>query len=219
MDPLQWMGAVRMRFQTADKTMTVIHSTPVHTSYETKRCMFVINSILRHVLLQTIILLSPVRTSSLQNQRRNMHRSSTVYKQKQSNKSIGGCWCERTTGTFSLDEALLWIMDLWILAKSDSLKSKRLLRWICLLHCIVKVVHKLLIDGLDSCGLLVDYCYVFISCFFYSHSDGTHSLQRIHWWTNEAILSFSKSVLMKKQTHLHFGWPKGKFLFLDELLL
>ncbi len=26
----------------------------------------------------------------------------------------------------------------------------------------------------------VDYCDVFISCFD-SHSDGTHSLQRIHW--------------------------------------
>ncbi len=27
----------------------------------------------------------------------------------------------------------------------------------------------------------VDYCEVFISCFS-SYSDGTHSLQRIHWW-------------------------------------
>ncbi len=25
MDPLQWMGAVRMRFQTADKNITIIH--------------------------------------------------------------------------------------------------------------------------------------------------------------------------------------------------
>ncbi len=31
----------------------------------------------------------------------------------------------------------------------------------------------MLIDGLESCGLLVDYCDVFIS----SRSDGTHSLQ------------------------------------------
>ncbi len=29
MDPLQWMGAVRMRVQTADKNITVIHTTPV----------------------------------------------------------------------------------------------------------------------------------------------------------------------------------------------
>ncbi len=43
----------------------------------------------------------------------------------------------------------------------------------------------------------------FISCLD-SHSDGTHSLQKIHWWAK-----FSKTVLMKKQTHLHFGWPEG----------
>ncbi len=27
---LQWMGAVRMRVQTADKNITIIHTTPVH---------------------------------------------------------------------------------------------------------------------------------------------------------------------------------------------
>ncbi len=37
----------------------------------------------------------------------------------------------------------------------------------------------LLIDGLEWCGLSVDYCDVFISCLD-SHSDGTHSLQSIH---------------------------------------
>ncbi len=30
MDPLQWMGAVRMRAQTADKNITMIH---MHTIY------------------------------------------------------------------------------------------------------------------------------------------------------------------------------------------
>ncbi len=30
MDALQWMGAVRMRAQTADKNITIIRSTPVH---------------------------------------------------------------------------------------------------------------------------------------------------------------------------------------------
>ncbi len=39
MDALQWMGAVRMRIQTADKN---IHTSPVHqsTSCETETCMF-----------------------------------------------------------------------------------------------------------------------------------------------------------------------------------
>ncbi len=48
----------------------------------------------------------------------------------------------------------------------------------------------------------VDYCEVFISCLD-SHSDGTHSLQIIHWWESDGILHFYKSVVMKKQTHLN----------------
>ncbi len=45
MDYLQWMGAVRMRVQTADKSITVINTTPVHqlTSCEVKSCIFVKN--------------------------------------------------------------------------------------------------------------------------------------------------------------------------------
>ncbi len=37
-------------------------------------------------------------------------------------------------------------------------------------------------------------CDVFISC-LNSHSDGTHSLQMIHW---KVMLNFSKSVLIKE---------------------
>ncbi len=48
--------------------------------------------------------------------------------------------------------------------------------------------------------------WCFISCLD-SHSDGTHSLQWIHWWASNVMLNFSKSVLMKKWTHLHLGWP------------
>ncbi len=68
-------------------------------------------------------------------------------------------------------------------------------------------LHRMLIDALDSCGLLVDHCEVFISCLD-SHSDGTHSSQRIQWGVNDVMLNFSKSVLMKKQTHLNLGWPE-----------
>ncbi len=45
------------------------------------------------------------------------------------------------------------------------------------------------IDGLEWCGLLVDYCDVFISCLD-SHSDVTHSLQRIHWLASDGMLHF-----------------------------
>ncbi len=46
MDPLQWMGAVRMRVQTAVTNITIIHTTPVLqlTSCAVKRCVFVINN-------------------------------------------------------------------------------------------------------------------------------------------------------------------------------
>ncbi len=72
--------------------------------------------------------------------------------------------------------------------------------WICFSFCLLKM----LTDGLEWCGLLVDYCDVFISCLD-SHSDGTHSLQSIHCWDSDAMLHFSK-----KQTHLHLGWPEDE---------
>ncbi len=45
MNRLQWMGAVRMRAQTADKNITIIHTTPVHqlTFCETNSCVFLVN--------------------------------------------------------------------------------------------------------------------------------------------------------------------------------
>jgi len=59
----------------------------------------------------------------------------------------------------------------------------------------------------------VDYCDVFSSCFD-THSDGTHSLQRIHCWASDIILNFSRSVLMKKQTHLHLESVNFKHIFI-----
>ncbi len=45
MDHLQWMGAIRMRAQIADKNIRIIHTTPVQQlmSCEVKSCVFVIN--------------------------------------------------------------------------------------------------------------------------------------------------------------------------------
>ncbi len=71
-------------------------------------------------------------------------------------------------------------------------------------------LHMMLTDVLEWFGLFVDYCDYFISCID-SHSDGTHSLQRIHWWASDGMLHLSKYILMKKQTHLHLGWPEVHF--------
>ncbi len=141
-------------------------------------------------------MLPAMKNLSYLNQERNMHRSSTVYKRKQSktvlNKYVGGFWCERMTA----DELFHWIMDSYFGHNiCDGLK-------------LVK-------NGLEWCGLLVDYCDVFISCLD-SHSDGTHSLQRIHWWASDVMLHFSKSVLMKKDSStswMAWGWVNCQQIF------
>ncbi len=89
-----------------------------------------------------------------------------------------------------------------------------------------RTVHlEIKICFLINTGLLIDWNYglqimvmeylwiivIFLISCLDSHSDGTHSLQSIHWWTSDVMLNFSITVLMKKQPHLHLGWPKGKF--------
>ncbi len=126
MDPLQWMGAVRMRVQTADKNITIIHTTPVHqlTSYELKSCMFIRNKLIKtfqtsncFFQLKSIILFPQWKSHCL-NQERTMHNSNTICKWKQSktilNKYIRGFFVMRVDNrrwTFSQEEALFWILD------------------------------------------------------------------------------------------------------------
>ncbi len=64
--------------------------------------------------------------------------------------------------------------------------------------------HKMLIDG--SCEVLVDYCDVFISCLD-SHSDGTHSLQRIHWCASDVMLNICSEEETNSSTlWMSWGW-------------
>ncbi len=80
--------------------------------------------------------------------------------------------------TFSLEEVLLLIMDSyfdqkwWFKVKNLSMMD---------LFITNLFVSKTFIY--ESCGLLVDYRDVFISCLD-SHSDGTHSLQRVLCWAS-----------------------------------
>ncbi len=97
-------------------------------------------------------------------------------------------WCERTTGFCTGGYV---IMDYGILYIGDNLKLKQLNDgFVCFLQTHRFSIHKMLIDGLESCGLL--WCF--------------YPLQRIHWWASDAMLHFSKSVTMKKQTHRHVGF-------------
>ncbi len=70
--------------------------------------------------------------------------------------------------------------------------------WICFSFCLLQM----LTDGLEWCGLFVDYCDVFISCLD-SHSDGTHSLQSIHCWDTDAETHFYKS---DEETNSSWSW-------------
>jgi len=69
----------------------------------------------------------------------------------------------------------------------------------------------------------VEYCDFFIICLDF-HSDGTHSLQRIHYCASDVMINFAKYVQMKKlildglrvsifSANFHF-WMKYSFTLL-----
>ncbi len=86
------------------------------------------------------------------------------------------------------------------------------------------LLHKTLTDGLEWCGFFLWIIVMFLISCLDSHSDGTHSLQRIQWWASDVMLHIAKSVSIMKQTHLHTGSSEGEytdstFSFLGELFL
>ncbi len=122
MDHLQWMGAVRMRVQTADKNIVIIHTTPVHqlTSCETKSCVLVRNkSIIKMFLTSKPLLLAKMRVHN------NASSSNKVYLLLSSRFKIYPYICLEQFWTvlackrclicadFPLDseDALLWSME------------------------------------------------------------------------------------------------------------
>ncbi len=59
-----------------------------------------------------------------------------------------------------------------------------------------------------TCGLL----WWFYQCLD-SHSDGTHSLQRIHWWASDGMLHFSKSDEETNSSTSRMAWGRGGSTF------
>ncbi len=77
-------------------------------------------------------------------------------------------------------------------------------------------VHKLpQIVRLEWCGLLVDYRDVFIMCLD-SHFDGSHSLQRIHWWASSLVLHFSKA---DEETNLSTSWMAREWINFHQIFI
>jgi len=118
-----------------------------------------------------IMLLCPVKKLSCLNRERNMHLYVKTVQKSCKQISLWILMWETTGDGLSLEEALLWIMAL-----NEGFFFLPTCRF---------SLHKMLTDGLEWCGLLEDCCDVFISCLD-SHSGGTHSLQRIHWWASDA---------------------------------
>ncbi len=123
----------------------------------------------------------------------------TLFKWKKSktvlNKYMGGFWCERTTEDGLFTEGSIHLDYSFFLAKSNGLKLKHF-------SLLLKrfSLHKILIDGLEWCGLL----WCFYQLYMDSHSDGTHSLQRIHWWANDVMLH-SPNLLRWRNKLIYMG--------------
>ncbi len=76
--------------------------------------------------------------------------------------------------------------------------------WICFLQTCSFRLHKMLIDRLESFGLLCGLLW------FFSHSDGTHSLQRIHCWASDVM----QKLFWWRNKLAYIGWPEGEYILL-----
>ncbi len=111
---------------------------------------------------------------------------------------------------FSLEEALLWIMDSYF-GQKWRFKVK-----MSLFFTNMQLFTSHDINWwMEWCGLLVDYCEVFISCLD-SYSDGTHSLQRIHWWPSHVMLHFSKS---DEETNSSTSWMAWWWVHFQQIFI
>ncbi len=78
----------------------------------------------------------------------------------------------------------------------------------------------MLTDGLESFGLLVEYCDVFINCLD-SHTNGTRSLQMIHYWASDVILkpTYILDGLRASMfsANFHFKWTLPSFISIEQV--
>ncbi len=166
--PSEWES--KQLIKTHHNSSQVIHTTPVHQlmSCEAKSCVFVRNkSIIKTFLTsncnfwpkyKSIIMIPPVK------------------------KSISCCLSHQNPAT-CLFRA--------VLACKRCLIWCRFLSWFRPEHFFTGGSNVMDYFVFSRCSLMdwsgVDYCNVFISCLD-SHSDGTHSLQSIHYWARDVML-------------------------------
>ncbi len=128
-----------------------------------------------------------------------MHRSSIVYKKKRvqySSKQIcGGSWCETTTGDglFTIQKALLWIMD-----------SQTCSFWTQLISCYL----------MDWSG--VDYLWIivmFLSAVWTLILTAPIHCRGCIGEASDGILHFFKSVPWTNKLIYILGWPECEYIF------
>ncbi len=142
-------------------------------------------SIIHNIASSSEKVVSPV------NQERNMHISSEN-KWKQSKTVLNNYVVDFDVRGKTENGVFHWRKHYYvfwtnILARSVGLKSKPLDWFVSSKKAIFFFsLYKSLIHVLEiTCELL----WCFISCLD-SHSDGTHSLQKIHWWASDVMLNF-----------------------------
>ncbi len=115
-------------------------------------------------------------------------------------------WEDNSDWLFYWRKRLFLIMN-WYFGRRNGLNLKHLnYSFVSYKHAAFQV--KSLIVGLEWCGLLVMFLSAVWTLILTApiHCRGSTAEQVI-------MLHFSKSVLMKKQTHLHLGWPFSAIVF------
>ncbi len=144
---LQWMGAVRMRVQTADKNIQIMNKwstwlQSISWWLVKQKAVYQTNPPRHFKTIASdwntsplpINLLSAGKSSFCLNQERNMYRSSTAYKQKQSktvlNLYVCEFRCERTTGGGLFHwKKHYYCLSIGVLARINGLNLKNLNDW------------------------------------------------------------------------------------------
>ncbi len=166
MDSLQWMGAIRMRVQTADKNITIIHTTPVHQSVpcEAKSCVSVRN--FKRVFYQWYYFLQ--FKSRLVWIRREICTDQSLITSQNSSKRFDGFWCERTIehGLFHWRKLYygLWTGNL---ARSNGLNVKSLMTDLFLTIMQLFTSQDIKCWTGVTCGLL--WCFYQFGLSFWRH--------------------------------------------------
>ncbi len=224
MDPLQWMGAVRM----SPNSWLKHHNNPHHSNpsinilWRQKLCVCKkTNASWRHFLTKYKSIVHNIAFSSEKVVSSESGEKSAQIQHRFQAKTVQNSY-KQICGWILMEDRFYGLWTLCILAGSNGVKLKTSW-WICFLQTRSFWLHKMLIDGLEWCGLL--WCfYQLMFLMFLSNLILTAPIH-CRWSIGEQVIEWHISPnLMKKQTHLHLGWPWGndiisKFSFLVELFL